>query len=161
MPFRGYLSAPAFGPDDDKATCGCCLLCLAGGVGGAMFLAAAFAVDVSLGVVFLLAAVLFYSSRCALHAMKTCLLARRVCPSSTRLYTEEPAVWNVIREMVLIRDGRRCINCGISPQRESLHVHHIKPLSEGGTNQWCNLVTLCKKCHQAAHPGLSLDWRGR
>ena len=28
-------------------------------------------------------------------------------------------------------------------------VHHIKPLSEGGTNEVSNLMALCKPCHSA------------
>jgi 5-methylcytosine-specific restriction protein A len=26
-------------------------------------------------------------------------------------------------------------------------IHHIVPLSEGGTNEWANLRALCKSCH--------------
>lgn len=26
-------------------------------------------------------------------------------------------------------------------------VHHIKPMSEGGTHDWDNLMSLCKSCH--------------
>ena len=30
-------------------------------------------------------------------------------------------------------------------------VHHIKPLSEGGTNEEGNLMTLCVSCHEKIH----------
>lgn len=30
---------------------------------------------------------------------------------------------------------------------EATEVHHIKPLSEGGTNGFENLMALCKSCH--------------
>ena len=32
-----------------------------------------------------------------------------------------------------------------------LEVHHIKPLSKGGTNEQDNLRTLCRGCHIALH----------
>ena len=31
------------------------------------------------------------------------------------------------------------------------HVHHIIPLSEGGTNEPDNLMSLCKSCHSSIH----------
>jgi 5-methylcytosine-specific restriction endonuclease McrA len=49
------------------------------------------------------------------------------------------------RTAVLKRDGYRCVNCGQTGTE--LHVHHIIPRSEGGTNDLSNLVTLCGKCH--------------
>lgn len=30
-------------------------------------------------------------------------------------------------------------------------VHHIKPLSEGGTHDENNLMSLCKSCHEKIH----------
>lgn len=30
-------------------------------------------------------------------------------------------------------------------------VHHIIPLSRGGTNQFCNLMSLCQSCHTKTH----------
>jgi 5-methylcytosine-specific restriction endonuclease McrA len=50
-----------------------------------------------------------------------------------------------VRTAVLKRDGYRCVNCGQTGTE--LHVHHIIPRSEGGTNDLGNLVTLCGKCH--------------
>ncbi|WP_026499311.1 HNH endonuclease [Butyrivibrio sp. WCD2001] len=31
------------------------------------------------------------------------------------------------------------------------HVHHKKPLAEGGTNDFDNLQSLCKSCHSRIH----------
>ena len=31
------------------------------------------------------------------------------------------------------------------------HVHHIKPLEEGGTNDFDNLKSLCQTCHSRIH----------
>jgi len=48
-----------------------------------------------------------------------------------------------------VRDAERseeCYNCGASDRR--LDVHHIAPLSAGGTNEPWNLMTLCESCHR-------------
>jgi len=49
-----------------------------------------------------------------------------------------------------VRDDERqneCYNCGESQGK--LDVHHIVPLSAGGTNESWNLMTLCESCHRA------------
>lgn len=56
-----------------------------------------------------------------------------------------------MRRAVLARDGQRCVICG---HRGSLHLHHVKPVAEGGPNATGNLVTLCPNCHMAVHQGL-------
>jgi hypothetical protein len=53
-----------------------------------------------------------------------------------------------IRGNILERDDYTCQNCGA---RRYLHVHHKKPLSEGGDNSNSNLITLCKDCHKKEH----------
>ncbi len=30
-------------------------------------------------------------------------------------------------------------------------IHHMKPLSEGGTHDRSNLIALCKSCHSSIH----------
>jgi len=50
-----------------------------------------------------------------------------------------------------VRDGERadeCYKCGASECK--LDVHHIVPLSAGGTNDSWNLMTLCESCHPTA-----------
>lgn len=37
-------------------------------------------------------------------------------------------------------------------------VHHIKPLSEGGTNDESNLMALCKSCHSRIHAERGDRW---
>lgn len=37
-------------------------------------------------------------------------------------------------------------------------VHHMKPLSEGGTNDWSNLEALCKTCHARHHAKEGTRW---
>ena len=56
-----------------------------------------------------------------------------------------------LRAHVLERDNYTCKDCGASPRKGdsvTLHVHHIIPVSEGGTNNLENLVTNCNVCNQ-------------
>lgn len=41
------------------------------------------------------------------------------------------------------------------------HVHHIKPLAEGGTNDESNLISLCKSCHSRLHAERGDRWGKR
>jgi hypothetical protein len=45
------------------------------------------------------------------------------------------------------RDGFRCLYCGKSPPAVILHVDHVLPVAEGGTNEPANLVTACQDCN--------------
>ena len=60
-----------------------------------------------------------------------------------------PENWSEIRSNILKRDNHACCNCRYT---KKLHVHHIVPLSRGGTNNETNLITLCEKCHIMIHP---------
>ena len=51
-----------------------------------------------------------------------------------------------IRKAAILRDGRKCMECGKSNCR--LEVHHIKPRRLKGSSTLGNLITLCTKCHQ-------------
>ena len=44
--------------------------------------------------------------------------------------------------------GWRCSKCGKAGRIE---VHHIIPISEGGTNDPENLACLCRECHINIH----------
>ncbi|MFH1141392.1 MAG: HNH endonuclease [Chloroflexota bacterium] len=61
-----------------------------------------------------------------------------------------PENWNELVEAVKRRDGYRCSQCGAS--NVELHVHHIVPLSIGGSSELDNLATLCDACHGEIHP---------
>jgi hypothetical protein len=60
-----------------------------------------------------------------------------------------PENWSEIRNNILRRDNYACCNCRYT---KKLHVHHIVPLSRGGTNNETNLITLCERCHIMIHP---------
>jgi len=61
-----------------------------------------------------------------------------------------PENWKELSESVKHRDGHKCSDCGASGVE--LHVHHVIPLSKGGTNDLDNLTTLCRQCHGMIHP---------
>jgi hypothetical protein len=55
---------------------------------------------------------------------------------------------------VLDRDGHTCQHCKGKSKDKRLEVHHIVFRSSGGSDEESNLVTLCKKDHDAVHKGL-------
>lgn len=60
--------------------------------------------------------------------------------------------WLSIRNTVLQRDHYECLHadgCCAGP----LQIHHIRPLSKGGSNDLLNLLTLCRYHHGLQHPG--------
>lgn len=52
------------------------------------------------------------------------------------------------RKELVQRLGARCERCGVGVR---IDVHHIKPLRLGGTNDYRNLLLLCRTCHQLWH----------
>lgn len=58
---------------------------------------------------------------------------RRTISSSTKL-------------AVLKKDGYQCVQCG---SRNDLCIDHIYPLAKGGSNDYSNLQTLCRRCNSA------------
>ncbi len=59
------------------------------------------------------------------------------------------------RMRILKRDDFRCRICGRRPADYTdieLHVHHIRPFSEGGLTEDGNLITLCHTCHKGLAP---------
>lgn len=86
---------------------------------------------------------------------------RYCCKEHERLWVDEvllaEAFWRQ-RELAIKRDKHTCQECGVvitrSQQREGfMHVHHIIPRHEGGSNNHGNLKTLCKPCHIDIHKG--------
>ena len=62
--------------------------------------------------------------------------------------------WQVLRQIVLKRDGFKCCNCRADD--ETLDVHHVVPISRGGSNRLTNLKVVCRTCHNLIHPHLVL-----
>lgn len=59
--------------------------------------------------------------------------------------------WPETAREVKRRDGYKCKVCSGT---EDLEVHHIVPVSRGGTNHKTNLITLCSTCHHKRHKHL-------
>lgn len=61
-----------------------------------------------------------------------------------------PKNWEVLRTMILTRDNYQCNEKNVSCSGP-LQIHHILPLSKGGTNKENNLITLCMYHHCLKH----------
>lgn len=57
-------------------------------------------------------------------------------------------------EEVYKRYDSKCCNCGST---DNLDIHHIVPLSCGGTDRATNLVLVCQRCHQGLHHGHHIE----
>ena len=55
-----------------------------------------------------------------------------------------------LRQMVLERDGHKCVNCN---KTNNLHCHHIMPVAIEPllSADIDNCITLCIECHKEAH----------
>lgn len=53
-----------------------------------------------------------------------------------------------LKPIILIRDGFKCARCS---SKDSLQIHHKKPVSKFGKSTEDNLITLCKHCHREVH----------
>lgn len=60
-----------------------------------------------------------------------------------------------VRELVIEQHDHECVLCAaVGPQRggdATLHLHHRRAASDGGTNDADNLVPLCEECHHHHH----------
>lgn len=54
-----------------------------------------------------------------------------------------------IRHEVFKRDNYKCVECGASKENIGLHIDHILPISQGGSDELDNLQTLCETCNIA------------
>lgn len=61
-----------------------------------------------------------------------------------------------LRFEVLKRDGFRCRYCGANAASTLLHVDHVVPIAEGGTDDPENLVAACADCN-LGKSSVSLD----
>jgi hypothetical protein len=55
----------------------------------------------------------------------------------------------ILREEIKFRDGYHCVMCWASDKTTTLLIHHIDQDREN--NDWSNLVTLCRPCHNRGH----------
>lgn len=68
--------------------------------------------------------------------------------------------WDRLRNIVLGRDMHLCQVClAAGVYRPGSQVDHIKPKSQGGTDDIENLQSICKECHKEKTNRESTDWR--
>jgi hypothetical protein len=65
-----------------------------------------------------------------------------------------PPDWGVRRKAVLKRAGEKCEDEGCGETKD-LDIHHILPISKGGSHSLDNLICLCHSCHRDRHGGLT------
>jgi hypothetical protein len=83
------------------------------------------------------------------------------CPAhahrSPTTYAGALAGWRRIKRFALRRAHGHCQRCG-RPSNE-LHVHHITPVSQGGSNRLSNALVVCPSCHKALHRRATVETR--
>jgi 5-methylcytosine-specific restriction endonuclease McrA len=67
--------------------------------------------------------------------------------------------WKKRVSEIMERDGHRCRICGTN--QGLADVHHIIKRSQGGGDDADNLMTLCRRCHNAKHPEKQVMWSKR
>ncbi|MDC1142371.1 HNH endonuclease [Planctomycetota bacterium] len=73
---------------------------------------------------------------------KSVKIAKRIDePNSAKRGRHIP---QAVKHRVWIRDGGRCVECGIN---ERLELDHIIPFSKGGANTETNIQLLCERCN--------------
>ena len=74
------------------------------------------------------------------------------------LWPTYPPDWDERRRLVSEREHYSCAECGAGGQ---LHLHHIRALSQGGTNRLENIALLCEHCHRAVHGDRTFRYEDR
>ncbi len=76
-------------------------------------------------------------------------------------WPEIPPDWEDRRQL-LIDEFNYCTQCKkFGTRSTSLHVHHIVPISKGGSHRLSNLEVLCEKCHQRKHHRRSFPYQDK
>jgi 5-methylcytosine-specific restriction endonuclease McrA len=60
-----------------------------------------------------------------------------------------PNNWKEVASRIRRLDGFQCIAC--AAQNQTIDVHHIVYVSNFGTHQQSNLISLCRECHETEH----------
>lgn len=91
----------------------------------------------------------------------------KVTREQTRTFRRTPkqnkrkrkSITKSIRHEVFKRDNYRCLECNASKDDDgiTLHIDHIIPVSQGGSDELDNLQTLCQDCNLAKS---NRAWKG-
>lgn len=73
------------------------------------------------------------------------------------VWSSYPPDWDERRSLVRDRNNYGCAECGVG---DMLHLHHRRPIRQGGTHRLDNLVVLCASCHSEAHGGKEFKYKG-
>jgi len=74
-------------------------------------------------------------------------------------HADYPPNWKELRQSILQRDNFACQEADGNCQGP-LQIHHIIPLSKGGTNVENNLITICLYHHCNKHPHMMAKYYG-
>lgn len=69
--------------------------------------------------------------------------------TSPRLYISKTTRYEVLR-----RDNFACRYCGLPSRVSPLHIDHVIPVSQGGTNDRWNLTAACADCNLGKSDGM-------
>jgi hypothetical protein len=79
-------------------------------------------------------------------------------PKKQRSKSKRKAISKSIRHEVFKRDNYCCVECNASKEDGTvLHIDHIIPVSQGGSDELDNLQTLCQDCNLAKS---NRAWKG-
>jgi len=80
---------------------------------------------------------------------------RKYCSQECAEAFYQKHLWELISKRIWERDHSTCRWCGRKLEYGEGNVHHIVPISEGGSNDDSNLVLLCTDCHAKIHKMLN------
>lgn len=95
-----------------------------------------------------------YTLRAFNSAVGTRKTSKQKVAKITRAGYGSVSSWYALCAEVKKRDGHKCVKCQIPENK--VHgvyheVHHMRPLSKGGTTTKANLILLCSTCHTKRH----------
>ncbi len=93
----------------------------------------------------------FYPRRVQIDANKTGLFFCNAEHMYLFKQSRATTYYKNFRKYILERDGGCCVVCGLPDSRD---IHHIVFRSHGGTDEYANLCTLCRRCHQEKAHGV-------
>lgn len=73
----------------------------------------------------------------------------RIPYSEYQEYIHSP-VWYATRQKIFERDRYICQHCHTAVTLQNGHCHHLT-YDRLGNEDWCDLITLCRKCHEKVH----------
>ena len=99
----------------------------------------------------------FFSQNCVVvdtydRVVKTMKVKNRVAIPSVIAYKKmhrRPETLALHKKNLLLRDGYKCVYCGIPLNEDVITFDHYVPASLGGATEWNNILSSCKKCNHA------------